>query len=117
MNEVIPEIGNRVAEFRKKQNLSQQDVADATGLSRPYVAQVESGRSNPSFKFLYQLRMNYNLSVDWLLSGRGEMIVSEKGVADEMTERHYELIKKLIKLNARKQDRLIGGFLEIIESD
>jgi len=92
-------------------------LADTAELSRAYITQVETGRVNPSFKLLYQMRMNYNLSVDWLLSGRGEMIVSEDSIINEMTERHYELIKKLIKLNARKQDRLIGGFLEIIESD
>lgn len=117
MNEIIPDVGKRFTDFRKKLDLSQQVVADAADLSRAYITQVETGRVNPSFKLLYQMRMNYNLSIDWLLSGRGEMIVSENSIVDAMTEEHYDLIKKLLKLDSKKQGRLIGGFLEIIGSE
>lgn len=114
MSVIVPGIGNRFSEFRNKLNISQQDVADVVELSRPYITQVENSKANPSFKLLYQLRMKYNLSIDWLLSGQGEMIVSENSITDEMTEEHYELIKRLLQLESRKQSKLIGGFLEII---
>lgn len=117
MSEIIPAIGKRLTKFRTKVDISQKDVADIADVSRAYVAQVETGRANPSFKLLYQLRINHNLSIDWLLSGQGEMIVSKNSITDRMTDEHHELLKALLKLDSKKQSRLIGGFLEILGSD
>lgn len=117
MNEIIPEINTRLIEFRKKMKLSQQEIADTAGISRAYITQVETGRVNPSFKLLYQIMEHYNLSINWLLSGRGEMIISDNSVVNEMTDVHYKLIKKLIEFESKKQSKLINGFLDIIETD
>jgi len=117
MNEIIPEINKRLIEFRKKMKLSQQEIADTAQISRAYITQVETGRVNPSFKLLHKILLNYNLSINWLLSGKGEMIVSDNSIINEMTEEHYKLVKKLLEFDIKKQSKLINGFIDIIETD
>lgn len=37
-------IGQRIAELRKEQGMSQAELADKCGMQRPHIARVESGR-------------------------------------------------------------------------
>ena len=49
------ELGRRVAARRKELGLSRRDVVDASGLSYPYVSQLETGYRLPSHKSLGRL--------------------------------------------------------------
>ncbi|KUO78074.1 MAG: transcriptional regulator [Desulfosporosinus sp. BRH_c37] len=39
-------VGNKIRELRRKQNLSQEDLAHLSGLDRTYINSVENGRRN-----------------------------------------------------------------------
>ena len=41
------DLGRAVAEIRKQQDLTQDDLADRVGISRNYLAKLELGRSTP----------------------------------------------------------------------
>jgi transcriptional regulator with XRE-family HTH domain len=69
----ITSSGERVILFRNDKNLSQQELADSIGVSRGYIGDIERNRSEPSSNFLTLLASKFNVSVDWLLTGRGEM--------------------------------------------
>lgn len=45
-------IGQRLKEIREAKNLSQADIADATGFVRSYISRIEHGRSVPSVETL-----------------------------------------------------------------
>lgn len=115
--EINIEIGKRFAEFRKMKKLSQRDISDAIEVTRAYITQVETGRVNPSYKIMYHMCKNYNLSIDWLLLGRGEMEIQEDNILEHMTEAHYEFIRKFLQLEEKKQHRFLGGFNQIIDED
>ena len=42
------EFGNRIRDMRKKQRLSQEDLALKAGLDRTYISGIERGERNPS---------------------------------------------------------------------
>lgn len=45
-------IGQRIADLRKEKNLTQQDIADKTGLQRNHVSRIEKGRYSVGFDTL-----------------------------------------------------------------
>ncbi|MEI6707890.1 MAG: helix-turn-helix transcriptional regulator [Methylococcales bacterium] len=78
----ITSSGDRVSLFRKDKKLSQQELADAIGVSRGYIGDIERNRSEPSSNFLTLLASKLNVSVDWLLTGEGEMYRLQTGLND-----------------------------------
>ena len=69
----MSEIKDRLKLFRRDKDLTQEDLATQTAISRTYISTVEAGRQDPSFSFIKTLSKTYNLSIDWLLTGEGSM--------------------------------------------
>jgi transcriptional regulator with XRE-family HTH domain len=49
---LIENVGRRIAETRREQELTQQQLADAVGVTLRYVQSVEAGRENLSLRSL-----------------------------------------------------------------
>ena len=117
MNSFV-DIGKRAALFRKSLGLTQQDVAEKAQINRAYITHIETGKSNPSFDFLNKMQQNFNMSIDWLITGNGQMtVIDEKHLFNRITEKHIELIKQLLEIDKTKQEKLINGFLEILKAN
>jgi len=61
------EIANRLVELRKKNNLSQEELAEKLGLSRQAVSKWERAEASPDTDNLICLAKIYNISLDELL--------------------------------------------------
>lgn len=48
-------LGERLRESRQRQNLTIDDIAGLSGLSKPYISQVETGKASPSIPSLEKL--------------------------------------------------------------
>jgi transcriptional regulator with XRE-family HTH domain len=64
--------GQRLAEIRKQRGWTQQQMAEAMGTARSYIADVERGNKEPSFHFLLSLIETTGISADWLLGHTAE---------------------------------------------
>ena len=62
------EIANRLVELRKKNNLSQEELADKLGLSRQAVSKWERAEASPDTDNLICLAKIYGVSLDDLLN-------------------------------------------------
>jgi putative transcriptional regulator len=63
---MVPTITNSVSEYRKKHNLSQQQLADNVELSRKTISAIETGRFTPSVAIALKLAQYFNESVEAL---------------------------------------------------
>lgn len=43
------QFGDRVKKFREKKGLTQQDLADKTGMHVSYISRIERGGENPAY--------------------------------------------------------------------
>ncbi len=61
------DLGRTVGELRRDRGLTQAEVAEANGLSRPWLAQLEAGRSSAILEHLLRLlrRMGATVTVTW----------------------------------------------------
>lgn len=66
----------RLRDVRKGLKMTQREFGESAGIDRRYVAKVECGSQNPSFKFIRSVSIRHKISLDWLLYGIGEKFIS-----------------------------------------
>jgi HTH-type transcriptional regulator, cell division transcriptional repressor len=62
-------LGERVAKRRKVLNLTQDNVAEATGLSNNHISNIENNHSIPSIETLLRICEVLDVTPDYLLLG------------------------------------------------
>lgn len=116
---ITDDIVDQLIAYRKKLKLTQQDIADATGMKRANIARIELKKNETSLDSLvrYARSMELDLSVE--LAGMQENTISEKISYGNV----YEEIKRLqprdtlqLLLDAKTEDEknfyeMIGDFL------
>jgi transcriptional regulator with XRE-family HTH domain len=61
-------IGARIAELRRARSESLQDVADAVGVTKTHIWELERGRTkNPSLAVIQGLANHFRVSIAWLV--------------------------------------------------
>lgn len=60
-------IGNRIREIRMLRDVSQQELADRTGLSPVYVSYIETGSKKPSLGTIIKIAEAMNVTVDIII--------------------------------------------------
>ena len=58
--------GKLVREMREKMGLSGRDLAEITGISRPYLWQIEDGRSTPSLTYARKIAAVLGVDIESL---------------------------------------------------
>ena len=67
-------VGERISELRKKQNMSQGDLAKLMDVSRQAVSKWENGISSPDTVKLIQLAEVLDTDVEYLATGRNTVL-------------------------------------------
>jgi len=108
-DDFFTQIRTRIKGVRKDLKITQKEFGESAGIDRRYVAKVECGSQNPSFKFLRNISIKHKLSLDWLLYGVGQKnIIAEdssygeelalfKQLLDRASPEDIEVVMKMIK--------------------
>lgn len=64
----LKEIGQNIAQVRRKNNLTQVDVCTEIKMDKPYLSSIENGRQNPTLLTLKKLADAIGVNVNQLLS-------------------------------------------------
>lgn len=103
------QIGERIFDLRQKTGESLQDVADAVGVSKAHVWELEKGRSrNPSFDLVRKLAGHFGVGIDVLVGEGGEPTPEEMRVErihrgiGQLSERDQSIIEEMIRAMAAK---------------
>jgi len=70
-------IGSRLREFRKAMGFTQKELAENLNTQVKYIADVETEKTMPGGQSLALLNKNFNININWLLTGKGEMLNRE----------------------------------------
>jgi SOS-response transcriptional repressor LexA/DNA-binding XRE family transcriptional regulator len=73
----LPDIKDRIITVREALGLRQSKFADILDVKRTTLIGYENGTSPPSTDFLVKLHEKYDVRIDWLLTGKGQMLLSE----------------------------------------
>ncbi len=72
------EIGNKIMELRKKNNFSQEDLAEKVGVTRQTISKWELGETAPDLKQAKVLSQVFKVSLDELVDNDIKNIIIEK---------------------------------------
>ena len=106
------QIGERLFSLRQKAGQSLQEVADAVGVSKAHVWELEKGRStNPSFELVRKLAHHFGVSVDVLAGDAAEPGAKEMQVErihrglDALSQRDREVVEAMIRTLAGAKEK------------
>ena len=88
------EIGKKIMELRKKNGLSQEELADKVGVARQTISKWELGETSPDLKQAKELSKIFKVSLDELTDNSIKDVLVEKA---SNTEKLAGIILKLIK--------------------
>lgn len=93
----MSDLAEKLKYFRKKANLTQQQVADALGIDRSAYSYYETDTSTPKLATVQNLARFYNTSVDLLLGnnhtvGDGEVLESPDSFEKWYTKDGFNLL-------------------------
>lgn len=57
-------ISNRIKEFRARNNMSQEDLANAVGVRRETIGNLENGRYNPSLVLAWNIAKVFGATIE-----------------------------------------------------
>jgi len=114
------EIANRLLELRKKNGLSQDELASKLGISRQSVSKWERAEASPDTDNLICLAKIYNISLDELLSN-DESVEEIASVVKEINEEKSEEKKDKISINLTDDEgqtlKIENGKIQCINPD
>jgi len=99
--------------------LSQQAFADALGVSRSYLGNIELEMCEPSYNFLRALADTYNVNLNWIMRGVGGVYNEEQltvrdsdnklyGVFEQLTVEQQQMVfsitQEMVKMNSIQQE-------------
>lgn len=104
-------LGERILYLRKKNNLTQKELADLIKTARSSIGKIENNEVSPSVEVIIELSKVFKVSTDWLLTG------NEYDSTNVLLKYTDEQVIKIIK-NASYEDRnIIFGFLSKFENN
>lgn len=102
-------IGERLRLVRKQLNYSAQEMAARLGLNYNSYYKNENNVTYPGLNTLYQVSEAHDISMDWLLFGKGPMYCREKNKEKELAELGKEL--ELMREKVREQEGKVAGIM------
>ena len=96
------EFGRRIAKERKKNNLTQEQLAEKIGMTGNYISNIENNYSIPSLETLIKICIALDVTPDYLLLGT--VYSSDNYLEKELAHR--------IKKCGNKERRLVVRFID-----
>lgn len=69
----VMNINDRLREIRKSLQISQREFSKRIFISQSLYADIEKGNIEPKERFLRLISSEYNINLDWMKTGNGEM--------------------------------------------
>ncbi|WP_242364012.1 helix-turn-helix domain-containing protein [Limosilactobacillus antri] len=104
-------VGENIAKFRRKRKMTQEQLAEASDLTKNFLSKIERGQAqNFSAINLLKLANALNISVDELVEGAHE----RKAIKPKPNQ--AELIHLLNKMDSDMSERVAKSFVQTIKS-
>ena len=110
MNNITLSFGKRIRNLRIAKSISQEKLAELSGLHATYIGQIERGEKSPTIESIYKISVGLNISISKLLDNMNDISDSDKedwatkiyneiiSLPDPKKEKIYKIICKMINL-------------------
>ncbi|WDF45482.1 helix-turn-helix transcriptional regulator [Chryseobacterium sp. KACC 21268] len=89
------EFTDRFTKVIEYSELTPAEFAEEIGVQRSSISHIISGRNKPSLDFITKIKTAFpKFEWDWLITGEGEMLISEKEPEEPVVEEKPEIVEK-----------------------
>ena len=67
-------LGQNIAKIRIQNHLTQEKLAEKTGVSTVFVSQIETAVRKPSLETLYKISLELNTTIDFLIGNNSSQV-------------------------------------------
>lgn len=99
------EIGERLKQARKSKGFTQESLSSQIGASRGVITNIEYGKAEPQPLVIRAICDVLNINEQWLLTGEGEMEISNK--SEKSAKLLSEIYKSAKELSEEEQDYIL----------
>lgn len=92
MMDMTKQWGKRIKQIRKAAKLTQESLAEKTGLSVEYISRLERGVSQPSFKTLELLVKSLNVNAKDFFDFKGPVVFRDKKQEARQKKKYIDAI-------------------------
>ena len=112
MSEIAKSIGQRIRNYRTKQGLSQEKLAELSGCHPTYIGQLEGGEKNATLESIEKIAAALNISLSKLFEKLGGQESEERDiplecyefVAAKSKEEQEQIYRILIEMDKYKSN-------------
>jgi len=118
-------VGQRMRAVRLESGLNQTEFANELLLSKNAVSVMETGLRNPSKRTIKSISERFGVSLEWLVTGKGEMHVdpdkhAKQQLADvcrrhNITGKRMEFLIRYLSMSPQAQDAILA-YAEVLQS-
>ena len=105
-------MANRIRELRKQNDMTMKQLGEKLGLGESTISQYETGKREPDIKTLLKISECFNVSVDYLMTGKDMEFTVEMADKDSellfMEKRIKEYALKLSKLSEEDKIQIMN---------
>jgi transcriptional regulator with XRE-family HTH domain len=94
-------LGARIAVLRRAKGWNQSDLAKQLGVSSSAVGMYEQGRRQPAADVLVKLAESFEVTTDFLLTGRAQTQQETRTVEDALAKTLLDADNRLLKRDRR----------------
>lgn len=104
-NIVFEKIGNRIRQYRKRANLTQEKLSERIGITPKHLSKLEAGRHNPHFDTIILLAQELDVPIDAFL----------EDIEDNQINTFLQIMKNDISSLSRNQLEMLKRYIELIK--
>lgn len=101
--ELMAQMGENVRRIRKKEGLTQEQLAEAVGITPSFCAQIEAGVRSASVDTLYRIAETLKVSASVLIYGptQNERVLHIANMLESMSDANLDYIEQHIALTKK----------------
>ena len=103
-------IADKLTLIRKASNMTQAGFAEAIGISRSNLANIELGKVKPTKMFINCVSLMFNIDQEWLTDGSNDdlsMLNNAKDMSSTITKKYERLNTKYKKFVENQMNQLL----------
>lgn len=100
-------MNERIGMVRKHLKLNQSEFSKQLGYSRSIANALESGEKKPSREALIKMVELYNVNINWLFTGKGEMFYNAESEVFTAIEA-LSILNKLVGLDSEDRNQVVN---------
>lgn len=111
-------INEQLKEWFAQNGLKQKDIVEATGLKKSFISELLAGKRNIGRETAERLSACYGLSVQWLMTGEGEMLRADQSQQPQQADDVEALRRRIAELEetVERQNRVIDALTGVKDS-